>query len=166
VGRLPLQYAGKDITLRIPYSMTGEATYAANLNGQVMQDTLFGHQMDKPLEVHRMIVRLTAFEAGGAILEPQPTTLDRRVQIRVKDTATGENMNKAAQRLSSLKKINEDTWEWEEPRTITKNEGFEVSVDTGPYNMVPAPANATTAIRVEVTFQGYLIVIAPPTETR
>lgn len=168
MGRLPLQFAGNNITMRIPYSMTGEQTYAASLSSQVFPDTMLYHQIDKPFEVHRCIIRLTGFAAGvpNVIIEPQPTTLSRLVQIRIRDTQTGENMNKAAQRLSGLNKINEDTWEWEEPHTVVKGEGFELTVDTAAYTMVPAPANPTVNIRVEVTFEGYLVVCAPPTETR
>jgi hypothetical protein len=38
VGRLPLQFAGKDITFRIPYNIAAELDVGPNLNGVVFPE--------------------------------------------------------------------------------------------------------------------------------
>ena len=180
MGRLPLKFAGKDITWRVPYTMPGEIDVAELTNGKVFPEATFLHNVDKPFEIHRMIVRIVAKGsvpgtdlATPQIFETQPDTLEERVKLRVTDLSKNENMTKSATLVSNLLAFNTGFWDWEEPYTIVRSEGFQVQIDTLEkpiwciLNTECKPENAVfTLFKVEVTFQGFLVVVAPPSETR
>lgn len=162
MGRLPARFAGRDITFRVPFSMPGELIVAAGSVGVQFPEATFLHNSDKPFEIHRLIPRVSGLDENEALLDPQPTDLlERATRIRVFDFSKNENLTKNAQLLDSLTKgTSEKTWEWAEPYVLSRSEGFQVTVD----NL------ATTAIanytRIELTFQGFLIVVAAPSESR
>lgn len=178
MGRLPPRFAGRDITFRIPYTMPGELDLEPEKNGVVFPEATFLHNVDKPFEIHRLIVRLTALneddEGNFLVQEVQPDTLSRRVSMRVTDFSKNENLTKSATKVSQLLALNTGFWEWEEPYTLVRSEGFQVQIDTGlfPTVCVPGPdcgeliAVETAKVRVEIGFQGFLVVVAPPSETR
>lgn len=178
MGRLPLQFAGKDITFRIPYNIAAELDVGPNQSGVVFPEASFLHNVDKPFEVHRMKVGLTAKGTPETfttptILEPQPTTLQKRVRMRILDFAKNENLTKSATLISQLLQQNTQAWDLEEPYTIVRSEGFQVQIDTLDYPAVVI-LDATIQpervevqlVRVEVNFQGYLDIIGPPSEVR
>jgi hypothetical protein len=174
-GLIPTDWADQIIKFRVPYSMPGELVVAADATAEQFNEATFLHTIDKPFEIHRMHVALTGLnivENTTTILEPQPTTLDRRVRLRMEDTAKNQVVFKSPHLVSTLQKLNEQTWEWEVPYTIGKQEGFTISVDT---DLLPSicqidQADATCAtselievtdVRVEIALQGYLIVLRP-----
>lgn len=163
MGRLPNEFAGKLITFRLPYSMPGEIQLSADSQGVQFPEATFLHNVEKPFEIHRMIVRLTGLDDSvPPVVQPvQPTILEKLVRLRITDTSKNEVLTKNAQLVETLVKLNEQTWEWDEPYTLVRSEGFQVAVDTD----AGYPAD-TELIRAEVTFQGYLIVIAKPSESR
>lgn len=180
MGRLPLQYAGKDITMRYPFVMPGELLVSASTNTIFDQNT-FIHNIDTPFEIHRMIVKLTAVDDSETpvIFEPQPTTLDRRIRLNIENlSAVNVKLNKAPALPRLLMKENEMTWEWEDPYTIQRSNGFLINVDSlaFPSYCIPScdgtpsiPFEVSVAvnrIRVEVSFQGFNIIIKPPTDDR
>jgi len=178
MGRLPLQFAGKDITFRIPYNIAAELDVGPNLSGVVFPEASFLHNVDKPFEIHRVIIRLTAkgtppdFDSP-TVLEPQPTTLEERVRMRILDFAKNENLTKSATLVSLLLNRFTGAWDLEEPYTIVRSEGFQVQLDTQDYpdvilyNDNIEPIKVTVQfIRTEVNFQGYLDIIGPPSEVR
>jgi hypothetical protein len=142
--------------------MPGELIVAAGSVGVQFPEATFLHNSDKPFEIHRLIPRVSGLDADEALLDPQPTDLlERSTRIRIFDFSKNENLTKNAQLLDSLTKgTSEKTWEWAEPYVLSRSEGFQVTVD----NL------ATTAIanntRIELTFQGFLIVVAAPSESR
>lgn len=178
MSRLPLQYAGKVITFRLPYNMPGELDIEPNVSGRVFPDVTFSHQIDKPFEIHRMYVRLVAKGTPvgftvPTVLEPQPTTLEQRVKLKVQDVGKNENQMKSAAYVSAMISRHTGTWEWEEPYTIVRSEGFQVQCDTQDYpNVVIIDATLQPElvpvqfIRVVVSYQGYLVIVSPPSETR
>lgn len=178
VGRLPLQFAGKDITFRIPYNIAAELDVGPNQSGIIFPEASFLHNVDKPLEIHRILVRLTAKGTPvtftvPTVLEPQPTTLDERVRLRFQDFSKNENLTKSSTLVSLLLSRFTGAWDLEEPYTIVRSEGFQVQVDTIDYPFVVIfDANiepervAVQFVRIEVNFQGYLDIIGPPSETR
>jgi hypothetical protein len=178
MGRLALQFANRPITFRVPHSMSAEMDVLPNQSGVVFPEAAFLINVDKPFEIHRMKVRLTAKKTNGeqqlVVMEPQPTTLEERVRLRVTDVSKNENLTKNATLVSMLKKDNEGTWEWEEPYTLVRAEGFQVIVDTLSFPTFCTPDESCEGVgpvtpekvRVAVNFQGYLIVVAAPTETR
>jgi len=174
-GLVPTDWADQIIKFRIPYSMPGELVVGPSETAVQFNESTFLHTIDKPLEIHRMHVALTGLvddEAGAPTIIPeqQPTTLDRRVRLRVEDTAKNQVIFKSPHLVSTLQKLNEQTWEWEVPYTIGKQEGFTIGVDTAllPSVCVISGADCTTVtltditgVRVEVALQGYLIVLRP-----
>jgi hypothetical protein len=160
--------------------MPAEMTVLANTANNAFPADVFKLDTDKPFEIWRMIVRLTAqsVDVPPFIFEPQPASLNKHVRLRVVDTAFESRMNKAMQLVDSLQKDDELCWEWEVPYTVVRAQGFSVDVDalTLPRyclevaNLADVNCTATIvgvpAVRVEVTFQGYLLILAPPSETR
>lgn len=178
MGRLPLQFAGKDITFRIPYNIAAELDVGPNLSGVVFPEASFLHNVDKPFEIHRVKIGLTGKgtpegDLNPTVLEPQPTTLEKRVRLRILDLAKNENMTKSATLVSQILQRNTGAWDLEEPYTIVRSEGFQVQVDTQSFpavaildaNLEPERV-AVQFVRVEVNFQGYLDIIGPPSEVR
>jgi hypothetical protein len=168
MGRLPAKFAGKDICFRVPHSMPGEHTIEANAPGQQFPEATFAHNIDKPFEIHRMIVRLTAFDGSDppVILVVQPTVLEKVIRLRVTDTSKNELMTKNAHLVDTLiSSVEGDKgfWDWEDPYTLVRGEQFQIGVDSLVF---PVSTPETENIRVEIAFQGFLIVIAPPTEQR
>lgn len=178
MGRLPLSFAGKDITFRIPYNIAAELDVGPNLSGVVFPEASFLHNVDKPFEIHRAKIGLTAKGtpegfSTPTVLEPQPTTLEKRIRLRILDFAKNENLTKSATLVSQLLQKNTGAWDLEEPYTIVRSEGFQVQIDTQDYPaVVILDANVEPErvevqfVRIEVNFQGYLDIIGPPSEVR
>ena len=147
------------------------------------------HNTDKPFEIHRVIVRLTPkatvqyygqtdakFQALVAGLA-QPVELDKLVRIKIEDVSKNENLTKSPVLVGAFQTRLIDTWEWEEPYTLVRSEGLQVQVDTQAYPAVcvsglavddpcvPHPVLIET-IRLEIVLEGFLVVVAPPSETR
>ncbi|UCC72087.1 MAG: hypothetical protein JSV86_17215 [Gemmatimonadota bacterium] len=173
MGRLPAEFAGKTITFRIPYSMPGELIVASNTQGTQFPDATFLHNVDKPFEIHRVLVRLTGLDDNDAVIPAQPANLGKLVRLRLQDTSKNEALTKAAHLVDTLLSANTETWDWEDPYTLVRSEGFQVQADTQVLGNVCSPdancdlvSTAVASVRVEIAFQGYLIVIAPPSEVR
>ena len=74
--------------------------------------------------------------------------------------------------ISSFLTDNARTWEWAVPYTIVRQEGLQVVLDADlfPTICVPDPADCpgdpipvvVGSVRVEISFQGYLIILEPP----
>jgi len=178
MSRLPLQFAGKDISFRIPYSMAAELAVPPSTFGTVFPEASFLNSIDKPLEVHRVFINLAAQgQPTGysflTILDPQPTTLDQRIRISITDFSKNEKFMKAPTIVAALLNQLTGAWELEEPYTIVRSEGFQVQIDTLDFpgviiiNSLLLPEYVTVPfVRVVLNFQGYLDIIAPPSETR
>jgi len=178
VGRLPIQFAGKDITFRIPYNIAAELDVGPNLSGIVFPEASFLHNVDKPFEIHRVKIDLTAKGTpegfiNPTVLEPQPTTMERRVRLRILDFSKNENLTKSATLVILLLARNTGAWDLEEPYTIVRSEGFQVQIDTLDFPAVVVldtniePERVLVQfVRVAVNFQGYLDIIGPPSEVR
>ncbi len=164
MGRLPAKFADKIITFRVPYSMPGELILGSAQPGQQFPEATFLHNIDKPFEIHRVLLRTTAMDSAAppVVVNPQPVDhlTDKLIRVRINDTAKNEQLTKNAHLLDTLITDNRRTWEWEDPYTLVRSEGFQVSIDSLTFFA------GLDNIRVEVAFQGFLIIIAPPTETR
>lgn len=178
-GLTPTVFADQLIKFRIPYSMPGELLQLASQPGVMFPEDVFRHAIDKPFEIWRAIVRLTALDNSTPplVFEPQPTTLEKRVRLRFRDTAKNESMMAAPHLVDTLITGDEGTWEWEVPYTLVRSEGFEVQVDTAVFttfcildnfnaNNCAAALATMTNMRIEITFEGYLLVLQPASETR
>lgn len=177
-GLVPSVYADQWIKFRIPYTMHAELVVTALTNNNAFNADNFKNDSDKPFECWRMNVRLTAQTADAPpfIYEPQPASLYKHVRIRVTDTAFDARLNKAMQLVDSLQADDSLSWEWEVPYTIVNGQGFQVECDALALPRYclevvnAADVNCTTAVvavptvRVEITFVGYLLILAPPSE--
>lgn len=175
-GLVPSTFADQWIKFRIPYTMPGELTVLADSANNAFAADIFKNDTDKPFECWRMNVRLTAqsVDTPPFIYEPQPPTIDKHVRIRVVDTAFESRLNKAMQLVDTVRSDDSLSWEWEVPYTVVRAQGFNVECDALalPRYCVEienatdvncaATVVAVPAVRVEVTFQGYLLILAPP----
>jgi hypothetical protein len=174
----PEYFADRLIKFSIPYTMPGEWNIGPNASGVQAPEAVFLHNVDKPFEIWRMTVRLTALDGSDppAVLEQQPATLPERIRLSVMDTSKNERITKAPALVKSFQKANELTWEWDpRPYTIVRQEGFQIAADSlaFPTVCVVSPEDCATLIptpvafvRVEVTFQGWLLILEPPSATR
>jgi len=177
MGRLPSQWAGRDITMRIPYEMAGELILSASNSGVQYPDAVFTNNVDMPFEAHRVIPRVTALNATSIVVPNQPSQdlLQSLIRCRINDFGKNVIMTKNPTIMNLLTKgSSERTWEFAEPYYLVRSEGFQVVLDTLAFpaiwdgaQIVTSPAtNPITNLRVEFGFQGFLCVVAPPSNTR
>lgn len=177
--RLPPFFAARTVTFRIPYCMPGELVVGPNRQGVVFPEATFLHSLDKPFEVHRFSVRLTAMSgADAASATPhlqQPDTLLRRVRFRISDFSKNENVTKSSSLVSQLLSNNSGFWEFHDPYVLVRSEGFQVQIETLDFPTICGPdpddgcqltSLPTTFVRVEAAFLGYLIIVQPPSAKR
>lgn len=173
-GIVPEFFAGQRIKYRIPYHMPGEVVVTPNQSGVAFPEGQFLHNVDKPFEIDRMIIRLTAFDDAQtpALMEQQPNGLDERIRMSLLDISKDLRLTKNPGLISSFLTDDKRTWEWAVPYTIVRQEGLQVVLDADafPTICVPNPADCdgppvasvVGSVRVEVSFQGYLIILEPP----
>lgn len=168
MGRLPSHWAQKLITMRVPYEMDGELSLTTALAGQQFPDSTFANNIDKPFEIHRMIPRITALDASGIALSPQPDQdlLQSLVRLTITDLGKNTPLTKSPTLMKLFTKgSSERTWEWAEPYYLIRGEQFQIIADALTF-----PANAAisnfVSVRVEISFQGFLLVVGPASESR
>ena len=181
MGRLPSNWGGREITMRIPYIMQGELILAGNQSGVQFPDAVFTNNVDMPFEGHRMIPRVTGLDSSNNVQPVQlgQDTLQELARLRINDFGKNVMMTKNPTLMNTLTKgSSERTWEWAEPYYLIRSEGFQVVVDTltipvwdgGQCPCVapeePPPPSLLTNIRIGIAFQGFLCVVAPPSNTR
>jgi hypothetical protein len=165
MGRLPDSWAGRKITMRIPYEMPGEVPLTTNQTGQQFPDATFLHNVDKPFEIHRVKPFVMALDTNGALLSPQPdqVTLQALLRVRISDLGKNELMTKSPISVALIPKgAAEQTWEWAEPYTIVRAESFQLAVDALAFTNF----SGLVTLRFAFKFEGFLIVVAPPSESR
>lgn len=176
MGRLPSQWAGRDITMRIPYAMEGELILTTGQTGIQFNTALFTNNVDMPFECHRLIPRIAGLDSSGNV---QPTQIDQGVlgeyfRLRLADFGKSILLLKNPALIDSLTKgSSERTWEWADPYYLIRSEGFQATIDaltfpTWDGEQIPQnpPLNALNQMRVTLTFQGFLLQVAPPSNTR
>jgi hypothetical protein len=176
MGRLPAQWAGRDITMRIPYEMAGELVMAGSQSGVQFPDSVFTNNVDMPFECHRMIPRVTGLDSSNNVQPNQISqdTLQELLRLRINDFGKNVIMTKSPTLANTMTKgSSERTWEWADPYYLVRSEGFQVIVDTlvlptwdGAQIPTATPVSPLTNLRVEISFQGFLVVVAPPSNTR
>lgn len=175
MGRLPAEWANRQITMRVPYTMAGELILTANQSLQ-FNDALFTNNVDMPFEAHRMLPRVTALDNANNALANQPNQdlLQSLVRLRINDFGKNTILTKNPTLISLLTKgSSERTWEWAEPYYLVRSEGFQVVGDSLAYfpwdgAQIPQdpPVVPLVSLRIEVAFQGFLCVVAPASNVR
>jgi len=176
MGRLPAMWAGREITLRVPYTMEGELIVMGSQSGVQFPDATFTNNIDMPFEAHRMIPRVIGLDATSAVqpLQIPETTLMELIRLRIADFGKNVNLVKSPTLINALiKGSSERTWEWADPYYLVRSEGFQVVTDSlalpvwdGNQIPVSPPANPLANLRVTVAFQGFLLQVAPPSNNR
>lgn len=166
MGRLSSEWAGRKITQRIPHTMGAELIRAGSLSGQVFPDAAFNWNIDMPFEVHRLKPQITGLTGANAVVAIQPAQETLLALVRAKIDRIGGTitLTKTPTLLRQLiKGTSEMTWEFAEPDTIVRQEGYTVTVDT---LAIPAFADPVTNLRIEIAFQGFLLQLGPASEQR
>jgi hypothetical protein len=165
MGRLPAQWAGRLITSRWPYEISAELTLTTGQTGQQYPDSSFQNGVDKPFEIHRLIPRLYMLDSSNVLLPEQPdqSLLAGLVRATIVDLGREQLITKTPTLLDVLTKgSSERTWEWADPMYIIRSEQLQVTLDALTF---PTISNAAK-IKVALCFQGYLCIVAPPSENR
>lgn len=180
MGRFRDEYAGRKIVFRIPYLLSSTLVVTNGATGVQFPEAVFLHNVDKPFECHRVIVRVMPFDDdddGATILPPTFVgavpgllqILQKYVGIRIRDTSKNEALTKATAIVADFQTADAATWEWSDPYSMVRSEGFEVTCDNNltDFGITVGGTTITVgSIRFEVVFEGYLIVIAPASESR
>lgn len=176
MGRLPTEFAKKQITMRYPYEMAGELILAGSQSGVQFPDAMFQNNIDMPFECHRMIPRITGLNSSGNVMATQPSQdlMQELVRVRIVDFGKNVVMTKNPTLLNTLTKgSSERTWEWADPYYLIRSEGFQVSCDTlvlpvfdGNQIPVTPVTMQLTSLRIEIVFEGFMLQIAPPSNVR
>ncbi len=168
MGRLPATFGAppQPIMFRVPYTMDASLILTTGQVAIPYPDAAFQHSVDKPFEIHRMIARVTALTDANIQTTPQPTMFEllSLFQLRLYDTGKNQDLQRNPAFLVDLVKgTSEMTWEWAEPYYLTKQEGFQATLTAQTF---PTFSPAAPNLRVQLCFQGFLTVIAPPTANR
>lgn len=170
----PAYFADQPIMYTEPYVMAGSLVVVPNTNGQTFPEATFWHAIDKPFEIWRMLIRLTPMDGSTppVIIDALPPTLGRRMRMNMQ--VTGKNYvatkNPTLPDLAQMGLL--ESWEFApRPFTLKQSEGFEIRIDTLAFPTVCAIADGAddcepTAVdvenvRVDIAFQGFLLVLAP-----
>jgi hypothetical protein len=163
--------------MRIPYEMAGELILAGGQSGVQYPDSVFTNNVDMPFEAHRVIPRVTALDGANVAVPNQPhqNLLQSLVRARINDFGKNVIMTKNPTMMNLLTKgDSERTWEWADPYYLVRSEGFQVVLDSltfppiwdGAQIVTAVPTTPIISLRVEWAFQGFLVVVAPPSNTR
>jgi hypothetical protein len=166
MGRLPATWASRVITDRIPYELSGEITMTSAQTGLQYPDATFMNTVDKPFEVHRMKPVIVG-QLNGTMFSPQPDQEEMLslVRARITDLGLNQEITKNPTLLSLLVKgSSERTWEFADPHYLTRSNLLQIVLDALAF---PASfADEVNQLKVCIAFQGFLLVVAPPSENR
>lgn len=164
MGRLPETFAGQRIAHRVPFTMPGTLVIGSAVSNLQFPTATFMQTEDKPFEIHRMIPRVIAVDASNNPATGVNTdTMLRLVSLQLQDLGKDQFLTKQAVTLINfVKGTTEKTWEFADPYYLRKSENIIVNASSVTY---PAVLN-TLNIQVQLTFEGFLVVIAPPSDRR
>jgi hypothetical protein len=161
MGRLPATWANRTIVDRDPYDFTGTAFLTTAQQGFQYPPAVFSNGVDKPFEIHRMIPRIYAIDGQNVLLPSQPDQelLAGLVQITINNLAKNQLITKTPTLIGTLTKgTNERTWEFAEPMYLVRSENLEITLDALTFPTITNLAQ----LKVVLTFEGFLCVVAPP----
>ncbi len=166
MGRLPESFAGQRIHDRVPYTMPGTLILASAQGPLQFPSTTFMLTEDKPFEIHRVVPRLLAVDGSNLPIEGVAQDLmTRLISIQIEDLGKEQFLTKEAVPIYGLTKgTTEKTWEWADPYTLRKGESFIVNATADTYPTLLT--SASSKIMVQIDFEGFLIVFAPPSDQR
>lgn len=172
MGRLPATWANRLITEREPYELYGELFLAASTPGFQFPDTTFSNNVNKPFEIHRMIPRVYGADSSNVIVfdsgvnMPTESLMAALVKLKITDIGLDYVMTKNPTRIDVMVKgSSERTWEFADPHYLVTSNQIQVVCDVDAF-----PAGFTdleiAKLLIAITFQGFLLTVAPPGENR
>lgn len=165
MGRLPEFWAGRKITARVPYAMAGELNVTSAQTGASFPNAVFYYNVDKPFEIHRLKPYVSPLDSQGNVMDDawDQDTLLSLLKAKIHDSGVNQDVTKGPTPLPLLVKgSSERTWEWAEPRTIVRAQGYDITIDA--YDFTNFTDLVT--LRLGWTFQGFQLVVAPASESR
>ncbi len=139
---------------RAPFVKAGEVIVRA---GNKAQSIDVEHAMDRPFEVPTIIFKLAAL-AEGAVVDPQPSVLDRLVKVSVFDVGRNHPVGNSLA-LQPLDDAGTYQWTPAKPFQLRRGDTLQILVD-GRESFDIAFNGARKridAIRVEATLEGALL---------
>lgn len=166
---LPKYYAGKEIGDRLPHAYYGQLDVENQTQGVPFEASTFNENASLPFEIHRMKVRVTMLNRSSLQATPlesqlsQETILDY-IKMMVKDTDLDYQLLKVKTPPSMVQRDDTGFWEWTFPHTIVRSTGIEVEIDNElvDFILVISPEFSVQYLRVRVSFEGYKLVLGPP----
>ncbi len=165
MGRLPSTWASRVILDRIPYTISGELALGSAAFPTQFPDNTFSNNTDKPFEIHRLIPRLWALDTNSVLLETQPEQdmLSGLARLEINDLGVNQIITKAPTLIGLLTKgSSERTWEFADPHYLTRGNQIQITETALTFPGVEGFVRLLTGI----AFQGFLLVVAPPSENR
>lgn len=155
------------VIAREPFSRSGEVVVRAPRTkeegpnkGYVIPDKACTHNMDRDFEVTHLTFKLTAL-ADGAVTDPQPSVLDRLIQIHLSDLSRNQVIGNAV----PLRAVDDESvfrWAPEKPVTMRRGDAWQITIDGRESFDIAfdGQRKRVDAIRVEVAFEGELLLYA------
>jgi len=166
--RIAASFAGLEVRDMTPYNMPSEITLEASQSGIAFPGTDYVNTQEKPFAVYRAIPRVMALDENGLLLETQPdvNVLEALIKLRVSLVGFNQEATKANVRISNLVQgsTSERAWVFTEPFILPNQYGVQLFADCDAF---PAGfAGDVDSLRVSVNLQGFLLVLAPPSDRR
>lgn len=155
MGRLANTYDGRPIIDRISHTMMGRVDAVSLEQDVTFSSSAFIHNDKRPFEIHRFIPRVYEIDDNGAIVSDLGDAGLVLIYTTIHDFSQDQDLLKAPTTPLALTRGTQDRcWEWGEPYTLQRAEGFSAR-----FNVVDlVGAVASERIRVMYSFQGHVLV--------
>ncbi len=177
MGKLPDTFAGRKIVSRSPFTMEAVGTeiiiFQDGITPALVMAQLsvpaLANQLDKPFEIHRMIVSAVP-SSQGYPFTATPLVAFQALQfvgLLITDPVTQQPLvgsQREAVAMGALVRGPTDfSWEWADPFYLPASRGL--LAETTIRQAAPA-GTATRNVTPRVAFQGYLVAVAPASDRR
>jgi len=152
-------WCGRQVIERLPYVMTAEVVVTAGVKGIRVEEADLFYRMARPFVVQEIVLRLTALDEHDAVVDPQPTVLDRLITLRLSDFS--KNHRIAADLPFRRLPHGEVIWTPRSPMVMERAEGFEAVFDGRESFAIAGVKTPICAIRAQLSLEGETLVLAP-----
>lgn len=174
MGRLSTMYDGRVITTRVPFVMEGfvdlplvaDPAVETAVSPTEFNENFFRFNVDKPFEIHRMIPRIVqgVVTAGAFVMSttiPNQETALAGTKLRLNERSRNEALTSGfVPILNMVKGTSEFTWEWADPMVLVRGQGFKAAA------LYFSNVISAAGVRLQLSFQGFLLVLAPASDHR